>query len=66
MASGERQGGGEGPTSHIRGRGVGSTRRDEDYAMWAQGFSPLFHLHVGSVAASVMLTAELNGMALKG
>jgi len=31
-----------------------------------EGLSPPFHLHVGSAVASVMLTAELNGMALKG
>ena len=30
-----------------------------------EGFSALFHLHVGSVAASVAVTVEFNGMALK-
>jgi len=31
-----------------------------------EGLSPPFHLHVGSAVDSVRLTAELNGMALKG
>ena len=31
-----------------------------------EGLSPPFHLHVGSAIASVMLTAELNRITLKG